>query len=73
MKSLRRLKEFLKQNPLVSVSLLIGVVEAPISFYSGVFLGGGSFLIGALLYSVSTLLWVGSTLIYFWILINKRE
>lgn len=69
---MRNLLHWLKSHPLVSVSLGIGIIEAPITFYSGIFLGMGNLLAGAGLYSVSTLLWVVSTIIYWKLILNRN-
>jgi hypothetical protein len=67
---MKNLLLFLKKHPLVGMSLLIGIIESPITYYSGIFLGEGAYLQSILLYCLSTLLWVVSTIIY-WKLILK--
>jgi hypothetical protein len=68
--TVKNLLLWLKKNPLVTVSLLIGIIESPITFFSGIFLGEGNYLAGVLLYLMSTVLWVVSTIIY-WKLLLK--
>ena len=68
---MKSLLVFLKKNPLVTASLLIGIVDSPITFFSGVFLGKGEYLIGVLLYLISTILWTVSTVIYWKLILNR--
>ena len=68
---MKNLHQFLKNHPLVVLSLLIGIIEAPITFYSGVFLGKGIYLIAALFFCMSTFLWVISTIIYYKLILKE--
>jgi hypothetical protein len=67
----RNLLAFIKAHPLVGVSLLVGVIEAPIGFYSGIFVGKDCYLIGGFLYCISTMLWIVSTLIYYKLILKE--
>jgi hypothetical protein len=67
---MKNLLLWIKKNPLVGWSLIIGIIDSPITYFAGVFVGKEDYLIGVLLYSLSTVLWTISTIIY-WKLLLK--
>jgi hypothetical protein len=68
---LKNLLAFLKKNPLVMWSLILGILDSPLTFFSGVFLGQERYLIGVLLYLISTLLWIVSSILYWKLMLDR--
>ena len=69
---MKSLLHWLKVHPLVTWSLIIAIIDSPLTLYSGIFLGKEWWVPGLLLYSVSMLLGVIETIIY-WKLILSKE
>ena len=68
---LRKVLETLK-NPLVIVSLVLGILGAPPLYYSGIFMGRGQDALGLFLFSVYVLIYTLDAMVTLTLLINRR-
>lgn len=61
------------KNPLVIVSLMLGIVGAPPLWFSGILLGAGKEMLAGLLFGVYVLIYSADAVVTLTLLINRPE